>query len=252
MSHVRTDVSGGVAKITLDRPPLNILTIAMLTELGHALRDAANKEGVHALVLCGEGKGFSAGVDIREHLPETIEAMLAAVHDALMAVLDAPVPVVAAVHGPCLGGGMEVAMAADLVYAADDATFGQPEIQLGVFPPFAAALYPSWFGRARAAELVLLGETMSAKDAFARGLVTGVVPAAELTAKVDAVCAKLAALSPSSLRIAREALRLGGSHRPVALPAVEALYRDKLMKTEDAREGLAAFLEKRAPKWRGH
>jgi len=148
--------------------------------------------------------------------------------------------------------GMEVAMAADLVYAADDATFGQPEIQLGVFPPFAAALYPSWFGRARAAELVLLGETMSAKDAFARGLVTGVVPAAELTAKVDAVCAKLAALSPSSLRIAREALRLGGSHRPVALPAVEALYRDKLMKTEDAREGLAAFLEKRAPKWRGH
>ena len=250
MSQVRTDVGGGVAKITLDRPPLNILTIAMLTEIGQAVRDAG-KEGVHALVLRGEGKGFSAGVDVREHLPETIEEMLAAVHQALVAVLEAPSPVVAEVHGPCLGGGMELAMAADLVYAADTATFGQPEIQLGVFPPFAAALYPAWFGRARAAELVLLGEPLTARDAFARGLISGVVPAAELPAKIEAVCAKLAALSPSSLRLAREALRLGGSHRPVALSAVEALYRDRLMKTEDAREGLAAFLEKRSPKWKG-
>ena len=251
MSHVRTDVVGGVAKIGLDRPPLNILTIAMLTELAQAVRDAATKEGVHALVLRGEGKGFSAGVDVREHLPETIEPMLAAVHDALMAILDAQVPVVAAVHGPCLGGGMELAMAADLVYAADTATFGQPEIQLGVFPPFAAAMYPAWFGRTRAAELVLLGETIPARDAFARGLITGVVPADELAAKAEAVCARLAAFSPSSLRLAREALRLGGMLGAESLPPVEGLYADKLMKTEDAREGLAAFLEKRPPKWRG-
>jgi cyclohexa-1,5-dienecarbonyl-CoA hydratase len=251
MSQVRTDVGGGVATLTLDRPPLNILTIAMLRELAAAVRASAVKEGVRALVLRGEGKGFSAGVDVREHLPETIEPMLAAVHEALTAVLDAPVPVVAAVHGPCLGGGMELAMAADFVYAADTATFGQPEIQLGVFPPFAAALYPGWFGRARAAELILLGEAITAPEAFARGLVAGVMPGAELAARVEAVCAKLAALSPSSLRLAREALRLGASEKPAALAAVEALYRDQLMKTEDAREGLAAFLEKRSPKWRG-
>ena len=176
---------------------------------------------------------------------------MAAFRDALAAVLDAPVPVVVAVHGPCLGGGMELAMAADLVYAADTATFGQPEIQLGVFPPFAAAMYPAWFGRTRAAELVLLGETISARDAFARGLITGVVPADELAAKADAVCARLAAFSPSSLRLAREALRLGGMLGAESLPPVEGLYADKLMKTEDAREGLAAFLEKRPPKWRG-
>jgi cyclohexa-1,5-dienecarbonyl-CoA hydratase len=250
MSHVRTAVSGAVATITLDRPPLNILTISMLSELTQALQQAAARKDVHVLMLRGEGKGFSGGVDVGEHLPETTEPMLTALHQALVAVLEAPTPVVAAVHGPCLGGGMELAMAADLVYAADTATFGQPEIQLGVFPPFAAALYPAWFGRGRAAELVLLGDRMTAQDAFARGLISGVVPAAELAPKVDAVCTKLAAHSPSSLRLAREALRLGGSQGPAALPAVEALYRDRLMKTEDAREGLAAFLEKRSPKWR--
>ena len=250
MSLVRTEDTGGVTRITLDRPPLNILTTDMLTELGTAVRDVARRDA-HVLLLRGAGKGFSAGVDVREHLPETSGPLMAAFRDALAAVLDAPVPVVAAVHGPCLGGGMELAMAADLVYAADTATFGQPEIQLGVFPPFAAAMYPAWFGRARAAELVLLGETIPARDAFARGLITGVVPADELAAKADAVCARLAAFSPSSLRLAREALRLGGMLGAESLPTVEGLYADKLMKTEDAREGLAAFLEKRPPKYTG-
>jgi len=152
MSLVRTEDTGGVTRITLDRPPLNILTTDMLTELGTAVRDAPG-HNAHVLLLRGAGKGFSAGVDVGEHLPETSEPLMAAFRDALAAVLDAPVPVVVAVHGPCLGGGMELAMAADLVYAADTATFGQPEIQLGVFPPFAAAMYPAWFGRARAAEL---------------------------------------------------------------------------------------------------
>ncbi len=247
---VRAEVSGGVGRITLDRPPLNILTTDLLAELSQAVRDTA-KGDAHLLLLRGAGKGFSAGVDVREHLPETSDPLMAAFRDALAAVLDAPVPVVAAVHGPCLGGGMELALAADLVFAADAATFGQPEIQLGVFQPFAAAMYPTWFGRARAAELVLLGDTLTAKDAFARGLIAGVVPAQELTAKVDAICARLAAFSPSSLRLAREALRLGGMMGTESASAVDALYDDKLMRTEDAREGLAAFLEKRPPVWRG-
>ena len=250
MTHVRTEIGGGIARITLDRPPLNILTTAMLTELAETVRGAA-KENAHVLLLRGEGKGFSAGVDVREHLPETVEPLLAAFHDALAAVLGAPIPVVAAVHGPCLGGGMELAMAADLVYAAVTATFGQPEIQLGVFPPFAAAAYPAWFGRARAAELVLLGETLTAQEAFTRGLVAGVLPVANLAAKVTEVCGKLAAHSPSSLRLTREALRLGTARGLDALDAVEALYRDQLMATEDAKEGLLAFLEKRPPQWRG-
>ena len=233
----------------LDRPPLNILTTAMIDELTRLVEDPGSE--VRVLVIRGEGKGFSAGVDVREHLPETLDALLAAFHRTLAAVLRAPVPVVAQVHGPCLGGGMELAMAADLVYAADTATFGQPEIKLGVFPPFAAATYPRWFGRSRAAELVLLGETLTAKDAFARGFVTEVVAATDLAAQVRDVCAKLAALSPSSVRAAREALRAGEATGLDSLGEIEALYRSDLMKTEDAREGLAAFLEKRPPKWRG-
>jgi len=249
MSTVRAERDGPVLHVILDRPPLNVLTIAMMGELRDALggiRDA------RVVTIRGEGKGFSAGVDVREHLPETIGAMLAAFRGMATAVLQCPTPVVAQVHGPCLGGGMELAMAADLAYAADTATFGQPEIKLGVYPPFAAAAYPRWFGRARAAELVLLGETITAQDAFARGFVTGVVPAGELDAKVRGVCEKLAALSPSSLRAARDALRMGDAGGLDALDAIEDAYRNQLMTTEDATEGLRSFLEKRTPKWRGH
>lgn len=251
MTEVRVEDRAPAAHIVLARPPLNILTTSMLTELAKSVRSAPAREGVRALVLRGEGKGFSAGVDVKEHLPDVMEPLLAAFHDALLAVLEADVPVVAAVHGPCLGGGMELAMAADLAYAADTATFGQPEIKLGVFPPFGAATYPAWLGRAHAAELLLLGESWTARQAFERGVVAGVVPAAELDATVDAVVAKLAALSPSSLRLTRKALRIGGARGLASLDEVESLYRDKLMRTEDAEEGLRAFLEKRPPRWRG-
>ena len=251
MTTVGVEARGPVAHLVLNRPPVNVLTIAMLKELAEAARREGAREGVRVLVVRGEGKAFSAGVDVGEHLPETIEAMLAAFREAVAAILAAPVPVVAQVHGACLGGGMELAMAADLAYAADTATFGQPEIKLGVFPPFAAAAYPAWFGRGRAAELVLLGETIAANEALERGLLAGVVPAADLAAKVDAVCAKLAALSPSSVRFARDALRLGSARGLDALDAIESLYLKDLMATEDAREGLRSFLEKRPPKWRG-
>jgi len=142
-------------------------------------------------------------------------------------------------------------MASDLVYAADTATFGQPEIKLGVYPPFAAAAYPRWFGRARAAELVLLGETITAQGAFARGFITAVMPGDRLAAKVLDTCTKLAALSTSSVRKTREALRIGEAKGLDALDAIEDAYRNELMATEDATEGLRSFLEKREPKWRG-
>jgi cyclohexa-1,5-dienecarbonyl-CoA hydratase len=248
MSNVRTERDGPVLHAVLDRPPLNVLTIAMMDEV----RDALLAPGdARVVVIRGEGKAFSAGVDVREHLPETIGAMLAAFRGMATAVLQCAAPVVAQVHGACLGGGMELAMAADLAYASEAATFGQPEIKLGVYPPFAVAAYPRWFGRARAAELVLLGETMSAREAYVRGFVTGVVPADELAAKVRDVCGKLAALSPSSLRATRKALRLGEGLGLDALEAIEHAYREDLMATEDAMEGLRSFLEKRPPTWKG-
>lgn len=251
MTEVHVKEQGPATHIVLDRPPLNILTTDLLTAFAKALRDAATREGVRAIVIRGEGKGFSAGVDVREHLPDVMGPLLDAFHDALLAVLGSDLPVVASVHGPCLGGGMELAMAADLVYAAEDAKFGQPEIKLGVFPPFAAAAYPAWFGRARTAELLLLGETWTASQAFEYGFVSGVVPAADLAAKVDDVVGKLVALSPAAVRFTREALRVGSGRGLSALDDVDTLYRTRLMRTHDAEEGLRAFLEKRPPKWRG-
>lgn len=247
MNTVRIERDGGACHVVLDRPPLNVLTIVMLEEFADAMEAAGD---ARVVVVRGDGKGFSAGVDVREHLPETIEEMLGAFRIAASSVRDCPAPVVARVHGPCLGGGMELAMAADLAYAADTATFGQPEIKLGVFPPFAAAAYPRWFGRTRAAELVLLGDAMSAQEALGRGFVNAVVPADQLAAKVNDVCRRLGAMSPSSLRYARQALRMGEARGLDALDAVEGLYRQKLMATEDATEGLTAFLEKRPPKWK--
>jgi cyclohexa-1,5-dienecarbonyl-CoA hydratase len=201
-------------------------------------------------VLRGEGRGFSAGAEVREHLPESVRALFQEFHAAVAAIVESPCPVIAQVHGPCLGGGLEVALAADLVYAADDATLGQPEIQLGVFPPFAAAAYPARFGRLRAAEIVLLGETLRAAEAYDRGLLTAVVPAAGLAAKVDAVASRLASFSPDSLRIARRALRLGDRGSLAAFQDAEALYLDELAARPDAVEGIRAFLEKRPPRWR--
>ncbi len=251
MSDVRVEPKGAATHLIFARPPLNVLTTASLVEFADAIRQASLRTDARALVLRGDGRGFSAGLDVKDHLPESVGPMLTAFRAALAAIQDSRLPVVASVHGPCLGGGMELAMAADLAYAADTATFGQPEIKLGVFPPFAAAAYPAWFGRARAAELVLLGETIPATEAFARGFLSGVVPEADLPAKTDDVCGKLAALSPSSLWMTRAALRLGWEQGVSSLDAVETMYRVELMRTGDAVEGLRSFLEKRSPRWRG-
>ncbi len=160
------------------------------------------------------------------------------------------VPTVAQVHGACLGGGLELATACDLVYAAESAILGQPEITLASFPPFGAALYPRRVGLGGAAELVLLGQNVSPTRAAELGLVNGVVPDAELASRVAAVCATLESYSGPALALAKRALRAGweaGLEKAVA--EAERLYVEELMATRDAKEGVAAFLDKRKPVW---
>jgi cyclohexa-1,5-dienecarbonyl-CoA hydratase len=247
----RLNVGRRIATLTFDRPPLNVLDIKTLREMTAALKRVVEREDVGVLVLAGAGKAFSAGVDVGEHRPETVHAMIHAFHDFCRAILEFPRPTMARVHGPALGGGCEVVLCCDLAVAAASARLGQPEIALGVFPPLAAVLLPRLAGRAAAARTVLWGEVVPAETALSLGLVGEVVPDDRLEARVLELAGRAAGLSSKALALARQALRRG-AEGPLeeALGTVEKIYLDDLMKTEDAAEGLSAFLEKRPPSWR--
>lgn len=249
---LRLESEGNVRRIVLDRPPLNVLTIAMLRELDEAVAQVGADPGASVLLVTGEGKAFSAGVDVADHTEDRVEEMIRVFHAALARLLSLELPTVAALNGAALGGGLEVALACDLALAREGAKLGQPEIQLGVFPPFAAAVLPRLVGRARALELCLTGKVLTAEEARAIGLVLRVFPKNSFASDVAAYVASLASLSPAVLRLAKRAV-VDGLDAPVgeALHNAERIYLDELMTLEDAREGLAAFLEKRPPDWKG-
>jgi cyclohexa-1,5-dienecarbonyl-CoA hydratase len=244
---------GGVAVLRLNRPPLNVLTTAMMVELAGLIEGASRDRSVKAVQVRGEGRAFSAGVDMADHTPERAPAMMDAFLDLLHALDQCEVPVVAAVHGHCLGGGLELAACCDLVYAAEGAKLGQPEVKVGVFPPGAVACFPSRIGLRATAEVVLLGETFSAARGKEMGLVNGVFADAELFARTDEVCAKFAELSRPVLSLTKRALRRAApALTPRALEELRELYLGDLMAIDDAHEGLRAFAERRRPAFKDH
>jgi cyclohexa-1,5-dienecarbonyl-CoA hydratase len=249
-AHVRVEPRFPAAEVVLDRPPLNVLDLETLGALRASLLDLRDREDVRVLVLRSAIDGtFSAGADVADHARDRAPAMLAAVHAAVRALRSLPVPTIALVDGRCLGGGWELAQACDLVVASPRATFAQPEIDLGCFPPVAAALLPRLAGR-RAAELVLLGTPLGAAEALAAGLVSRV--ADDVEAEGRRIAGALAAKSRTALAAAVRALRTGAEGTlDEALDRNERLYRDAVIPTGDAEEGVRAFLEKRAPVWSG-
>lgn len=247
---LRLDRAHGVARLTLDRPPVNVLHIPLLRELNDALATVAADADARLLVVTGEGKAFCAGVDVADHTPERIGTTLELFHSAIRKLLALELPVIAAVNGAALGGGCELVLACDVVLAKAGAKLGQPEIRLGAFPPVAAVLTPRLLGRQRALDLILTGEVFTAEEALGWGLVTRVLAEQAFDAAVAAYVERLASLSRPVLRLAKRATREGEEGNAVeALEAAERLYLDELMGLRDAREGLAAFMEKRDPEW---
>ena len=235
--------------IALQRPPVNVLDRATIAALGAALADVAPRRDLKAVVLLSDVPGvFSAGVEVRDHAREHVAAMLAAFHDLFRRLEALPQLTVSVVEGTCLGGGAELATFCDVVLATPGAVFGQPEIEVGCFPPLAAVLLPRVAPRA-AAELVLTGRRIGASEAERTGLVSRVV--ADARAEAEAVVARVAAHSAAVLSVARQAVRRGGEG-PLgdALARSEALYLNDLLGTADVDEGVRAFVEKRAPRWR--
>lgn len=240
-----------VARLVLAHPPLNILTIAMLEEMADAIDSLSGRGDLRALVIAAEGKAFSAGVDVEDHVDEKVRPMIAAFHGVFRRLADFEPVLVAAVHGPALGGGCELAAFCDLVLAAEPATFGQPEIRLGVFPPVSAAAFPYFVNGKKTLEIMLTGEIFPAREAERIGLVNRVLPAEGFTEAVESFVEGLAQKSAVALRLAKKAYYAGVDVRfDRALERAERIYLDELMTSHDANEGIAAFREKRRPEWR--
>lgn len=249
---IRFAIEDRVARITFNRPPLNILNIAMMQQINAALDQCAIHRELVAIVFeaAPQCRAFSAGVAIEEHVEETVYRMLETFHAIFRNLEQLCKPTIAVVDGVALGGGCELITACDVVIASDRSRFGQPEIKLGVFPPIAAILLPRVIGEKRARELILTGEIIEAAEALRLGLVNYVVPMEHVKQKTSELLSSLRELSGPALEMTRRALDIGrGQALEASLKQVENIYLHELMKTADANEGVKAFQEKRKPAW---
>lgn len=240
---------GALLRLRLARPKANVLDAPMLQALDAALGRIGGMPALRAILIDSEGPHFSFGASVAEHLPQSCADMLRGFHAVLLRIVEAPVPVVFAVRGQCLGGAMELVLTGTRVVADTEARFGQPEIELGVFAPAASALLPERIGRPNAEAMLLSGSSISADAAHAAGLVQAVAadPEAAALAWIEK---ELLDKSAAALRHAMRAARLGFAETLRSrLAELEALYLHELMRTHDATEGLRAFLERRPPKW---
>ena len=241
-----------MARVRLVHPPLNIIDLSLARSLTTIVSDLDSRPDISVIVFEGDCRAFSAGVDIKAHLPDQVHEMLTSFHAVIRAIVASRKITIAAVQGACLGGGAELAAVCDMVYTARDATWGFPEIKLGCYPPVAAVALPALVGQKRAAELILTGRQISGDEAVAIGLANRSARAEELDALVQQTLAELQRLSPAALAHAKKAVYAWDAiHFDKGLARAEKIYFEELVSTEDAREGIMAFLEKRPPKWTG-
>lgn len=249
--YIRREVADGVGTITLNRAPVNILNIEMMEEINQALRDFKKEEGLKVLLFRAEGKAFSAGVDVGEHMGDMVKRMIETFHGMFRFMDELQTPSIAVVNGAALGGGCELALYCDMVLATEKSTFGQPEIMVGVFPPIAALILPRIMGRKRAMEFILSGKTIGARDALEMGLVNRIISEDSLEEEVKGFVDEFTRNSAVVLRLTKKAAMEGlCDDVREGLGRIERIYLEELMKSEDAIEGLKAFLEKRKPVWK--
>jgi cyclohexa-1,5-dienecarbonyl-CoA hydratase len=251
-ARLNVKVNSPVARITLINPPLNVIDLPMVLEFQQALGELESRPDISVIVFEGDARAFSAGVDVKAHLPDQIHEMLTSFHAVIRAIVASRKVTIAAVRGTCLGGGAELAAVCDMVYTARDASWGFPEIKLGCYPPVATVVLATLIGQKRAAELILTGRQFSGDEAAAMGLATRSVAAEELESVVEHTLAELRQLSPVALAHAKKAIYAWDAiHFDKGLARAEKIYLEELISTADAREGIIAFLDKRPPKWTG-
>ena len=248
---IRVEEKDMIGRIIFNKPPLNILNIEMMKEINQALKDFQGKN-LKVLILNANGKAFSAGVDVSDHTKDKVAEMINVFHEIFKNLYKINAPTVALVNGAALGGGCEVATFCDIVIASEKSKFGQPEIMVGVFPPIAAAIFPKLMWSKKALELMLTGETIRANEAKELGLVNHILPVENFEVEAEKfVNEKLANNSAVVLQLTKRAFMEGATQNySESIKKIEDIYLNELMKTNDANEGLAAFLEKRQPIWK--
>lgn len=241
-----------VAEIKLNNPPMNIMTQEMMVEINSVLEELLTDDDLHLLVFKSEGKHFSAGADVAEHTNDKCGEMIPDFSKLFFNLNKITCPVIALVKGLALGGGCELVIFCDMVVASEKAKIGQPEIMVGVFPPLGVVLFPHLVGRNRAMELLLSGDVISAMEAERIGLINRVFPEDEFEEKTKEFLEKFLNKSSAVLKLTKKAIDTSLYATVIdALKNAEDIYLNELMNTNDANEGIAAFMEKRQPDWKG-
>ena len=248
---VHVDSAQGVSRITMNRPPANVLSVELMQELASAVESLEYQKEVKLVLLVGAGRYFSAGFELGDHLGDRAYMMLEGFRRVYEALAKVDKPTLAVVAGPALGAGSILAASCDMALAAQSAKFGHPEIRGGVFNTIAAALLPRLVGRNRAYELLLLGASLTAADAERLGMITRAVPDERLDAEVAALVQRFQETSAPVMQLARRAIA-GGVDLPFdeAVRHAEDVYLNQLLATQDVEEGLRAVAEKRRPAWK--
>lgn len=249
-TRISVELQPPAARITLNNPPLNVIDIPMMEELRAALEQIETRPEISVIVFAGSEQAFSSGVNIADHTPDKVRGMLTDFHSVIRSVVGSSKLTIASVRRHCLGGGAELALVCDLIYASPDSVWGFPEIKLACYAPVASVALSAIVGQKLTAELLLTGRTLTGEEALAAGLVNAVADDPEML--VAECVQRVSQLSPAGLRIAKKALYAWDSmHFEKGLARAEQIYMDELMKTADAQEGVAAFMERRRPKWVG-
>jgi cyclohexa-1,5-dienecarbonyl-CoA hydratase len=240
-----------VAKIILDRPKHNVLDIPMMKELNAALETIAADNELKCVVITGEGRSFCAGVEVGDHKPDNVDNMVSTFNRIFELINLIDIPIIAAVNGACLGGGMEVAIACDIVIASEKAVFGQPEIKLGFFPPYAALRLPELVGVAKAIEIVTTGQNYTAQQSKDLGFVSQVASVEGFQEAVDNTVKQIVMASPLIIRLNKRAVKRHiGTSFSQGVDLVSNYFLKTLMKTEDTLEGISSFEERRKATWK--
>jgi cyclohexa-1,5-dienecarbonyl-CoA hydratase len=244
-----SEADGRLLRLRLSRPKANLIDAIMIAALDAALAEHVGNDQLSAVVLDAEGPHFSFGASVEEHLPGHCAAMLADLHRLVLRMVEFPVPLLVAVRGQCLGGGLEVALAGHLMFVTPDAALGQTEMKLGVFAPAASCLLPELIGPVRSLDLLVSGRSITGTEAASIGIAQAAVADPEHAA-LAYFKEHLEPKSASSLRYAVKAARLDYNFRvKEKIRTVERLYLDELMVTHDAVAGLEAFIAKKVPQW---
>src|SRR4051812_14495785 len=248
---IQYDTTSFVARLVLNHPPYNVLTVPMMTEIAEAIEGLSSRSDIKAILITSSQKMFSAGISLEDSKSDRVFQTLDAFNRVFTAIREISKPLIVVVNGPAIGAGSELVAFGDMVIATPNAKFAQPEVKLGVFPPFAAVMLPMMIGPKKTYELILTGEALGAEEAHHLGFVNKVVPEAQLASVVDGIVNKIGEFSGPVLEVTKKVIASSqGVPLHEAMKKSQDIYLNQLQSLEDVQEGIRAVLEKRKPVWK--